>query len=184
MSSFSELIRNSNNNNKRNDSFYVKFFNFPEDVSNYLGKQIKRFNRPTISFETSTMSFRNSKVSRSGKLDLPQFTMTFNDDSTGIVSMLLHAQIMRQLKMQPNIFGQTNQGFDLHDDRFDLEVVMWGETKSVTDSFRLRRCYITNIDYGDLTVDDDTDSEITVSVVYDNYDVKIFDRYHSLIQRD
>lgn len=176
-----DLQRNQNTQDRRSDQFYVRFFRFPEDVNNFLSKQVKRCIRPNISFQYSPQRYRNNVVQRGGQLDMQPISLTFSDDEEGLINMYLDAQVMRQRGMNVDFRNLTvDDSLVEFDDTFDVEILLYDSAKRVVGGYRLLRCKIADINWSDLSLDDDSPSEVTLSLSYDNIEMRVFDKYIDL----
>tara|TARA_Y100000593_G_C4308288_1_gene336940 strand:+ start:1609 stop:2163 length:555 start_codon:yes stop_codon:yes gene_type:complete len=172
--SLNEKLINFNSKNRRNDAFYVKFYGIPENFSNVLGKQVKNFVRPNIDMETSITAHRGARYKDSQKITLAPVTVAFNDDEESLVSMFLYIQLFRQMNKYPDKFGKLGFGRDY---KFDVEMVLYNANREVTEKFTLIDCFIQNINHSDPNLSDSSETEIAVTLEYDNIDVWLFDEY-------
>lgn len=172
-----EKLVNFNSKNRRNDAFYVKFYGIPENFSNVLGKQVKNIVRPNIDMVTTNISKRGATYKDSQKITLAPVTLTFNDDEESIVSMFTYVQLFRQMNRYPDKFGIMDMGRDY---KFDIEVILYNSNNEETEKFKLVGCFIQNINHSDPNLSDSSETEISVTVDYDNIDYWLFDQYVSI----
>lgn len=171
------------NQSKRIDNFYVKFFNVPENISNVLGRQVKAITRPSLRFTQGETRQRRATYKDKGKVEYDEITITFKDDIESITSMVLYAQIMRQINLHPDIFG-TNDGGKDRNYKFDIVVELFDSVgEKVVEGYKLSDCWIMSIDHSDPLMSDSQENEITLSVQFDNIDIYVFDRYIRLKQQ-
>lgn len=166
---------------KRVDSFEVTFYNLPEEVAGFLGKQVKQINRPGMTFQESTTRDRRSMHYHKMQHTFVPISATFFDDENSIVSMILYSQIMRQMNHHYDIFGKQDPGHEERDYKFDIKVDVKNSRGDVTESYILRECFIMEIQHSDAIVVDESENEITIGIAYNNVDVKIFDQMLAII---
>ncbi len=171
------IFNNLSSKIKRVDRFYATFYNIPENISNVLGRQVTIITRPDISFDVIKTNFRKNTYNDFGRLDLQPISVTFKDDEQSITSMFLYAQVMRQLNKQVDIFGETGKNMQ---HKFGMKVDFLDANDQVVESYDLSDCIITNISHSEPTTGDDDNADITVSIEYDNINIKVFDEYLKL----
>lgn len=173
------ILLNRSNNDKRQDNFYVSFFNISENVGNYLGKQVKEVTRPNITIEYGEMRQRGNKFANPAQLVFTPVQITFADDEESLTSMLLYAQIMRQRERYNHdvdqIFGSSERKF-----KFGVKVQLFNSHHEETEGYILKDCFITSIEHSQKMYSGEQANTITVSIQFDNIDVKVFDRYLEL----
>ncbi|WGH49809.1 hypothetical protein [Alishewanella phage vB_AspM_Slickus01] len=171
-------LQNLTSKSKRMDRFYVTFFGLPENISNVVGRQVTTITRPEVGFDTLRTTHRRNTYVDVGKVTLQPINITFKDDEESITSMFLYAQIMRQLNQFSDIFGDTNNEEQLR--KFGIKVEFMNANDKITESYHLKDCIITAISHSDPTTGDDDDTDMNVTIEYDNLDVKIFDTFMTL----
>jgi hypothetical protein len=170
-------FQNLGTKSKRIDRFYVTFYNLPENISNVLGRQVSIITRPDISFDVIKISHRRNTYNDFGKVELQPINITFKDDEQSIVSMFLYAQIMRQQSKHVDVFGKIEKGMQY---KFGIKVDFLDAMDKVTESYDLQDCFITNITHSEPTTGDDDLADISVTVEFDNINIKVFDQYITL----
>jgi hypothetical protein len=177
----SEIVNAFNTQSTRSklfDRFYIKFPGLPENFSNVLGRQVRTFNRPNITFEETEIKKRGYQYKEKGYVRFNPITVVFWDDEGSMVSSILYAQVMRQLNKHVDIFGrEPDSDPDNRDYRFDIQYDILTADDKVIESFVLRNCFLTEINHDPLTIDDDGEVTITAIFAYDNISCKIFDEY-------
>lgn len=177
MLSMEERLAHFSNKNRRNDNFYVKFFGLPENISNVLGKQVKNLTRPNIDVQTGQISRRSATFKDHQKISLTPVVISFFDDEDSIVSTFMYVQLFRQMNKYPDKFGTMDLGREY---KFDVLVQLMNASGEITEEFTLRECFIQNINHSDPNISDDTDTEISITLEYDNVDYKLFDEWVKL----
>jgi hypothetical protein len=170
-------LLNRNNQEKRQDNFLVSFFDFDENAGNFLGRQVKSVTRPSMTVEVSNSKHKGNEYSNPGQLKLEPITVTFRDDENSITSMLLYAQLMRQREKYQD---EVDHVLTKHNDKemkFGLKVQMFNSQSEETEAYILRDAFITSIEHSELIMSSETTNEITIRLVYDNIEVKVFDRF-------
>lgn len=168
---------------KTSDKFYVKFPGLPENFSNILGRQVRTFNRPNITFEETEVRKRGFQYKEKGAVRFNPITVIFWDDEGSLVSSILYAQTMRQLNRYVDCFGrEPDSAPDDRDFRFDVQIDLLTANDEVIESFILRKCFITEISHDPLQIDDDGEITISVNFAYDNISCKIFDDYIDFLE--
>lgn len=170
---------NRNNKSRKADDFYVTFMKLPENVSNILGRQTKRISRPNLTFETSIINRRHNAYNEMNQVRFEPVTLSFFDDENGLLSQTLYIQLFRQLNRGEDITGRWDV-LD-RDYKFDVKMEMFNSVGDVVEGYVLRDCFISSMDHNDAeTTDEDTLSEINVTLTYNNIDFFIVDKYVKL----
>lgn len=171
-------VLNRSNKNRIVDNFYVSYLKLPDNISNLLGRQTLRLDRPTINFETSQIRTRGSQYTDKSQVRFSPVNITLYDDESAITSQFLYTQIFRQMNKMEDLYGKWD---DLHRDyRFDLKVEVFDSADKMMEGFVLRDCFISNINHSQLDISSDTNAIIDIVLEYDNIDIFIVDEYHSL----
>lgn len=174
-----ELLLNRSNQQKKSDRFYVSFFNINKNVSNYLGSQVKSVSRPSVDVDTIQHRKRGAEYADTGHLRFKPVTVTFSDDEESIISMLIYAQLMRQKKKYrgevDDLFGNSDQSY-----KFGMQIEMYNSRNEVTEGYLLKDCFITDINHSEQIYSGDNANEISITLAYDNIEVKVFDQYLDL----
>jgi len=173
-------FKNLSTKSKRNDRFYVTFLDIPENISNILGRQVTVITRPDISFSSFKTAHRRNTYSDIGKIELQPINITFKDDEQSITSMFLYAQVMRQLHANADILGRVGKSMNR---KFGIRVDFMDAMDSITESYILGGCFITNIAHSEPTTGDDDNADISTTIEFDALDVKVFDQYISLVSK-
>ena len=174
MNSFNAMSSRS----KLSDRFYVKFLGLPENYSNVLGRQIRSFNRPNITFDETEVKKRGFQFKEKGYVRFNPISIVFWDDEGSMVSSILYAQVMRQLNKYVDCFGrEPDASSPERDYRFDIQYDILTPDDVVVESFILRNCFLTEISHDPITIDDDGEMTISASFAYDNISVMLFDEF-------
>lgn len=155
--------------------FRALFFNFgtPGEVAPYdLTRQIRRFGRPNLVFETQTLYSYVSTVYINSRAEWQELSVVFIDDITNSVQQ----RVQEQVAKQQNFFDQTmSRAGENYKFEIDLDVLAGGQSAggSASDPNIIQKwcfagCQIINMDLGELTYEDATAMEITLTLRYDN----------------
>ena len=172
---------NRNNKNRKADQFYVTFLKLPENVSNLFGKQTKSIGRPSLTFETSNINRRHNQYTDMNQVRFDPVNVIMFDDENGLTSQALYIQLFRQMNRGEDVFGRWP---DLDRDyRFDVKVELFNSRAEMVEGYVLKNCFFSEISHGDVnTTDEDTETEINLSLTYDNIEYFIVDDYVELKQ--
>lgn len=171
-------VLNRSNKNKIVDNFYVSYLKLPDNISNILGRQTIRIDRPTISFETSQIHHRSAQYTDMSQVRFQQISITLFDDESSLTSQFLYTQIFRQMNKVEDLYGKWD---DLNRDyRFDIKVEVFNAEDKMMEGYVLRDCFISNINHSQLDVSADNNATIDIIIEYDNIDLFIVDEYISL----
>ncbi len=133
-----------------------------------LTKQVMDFTRPSVSFEDITIDLYNSKMRMAGKHTWDDVTVNFRDDAGGNVAKLMGEQLQKQFDFMEQ--SSASAGIDY---KFitRCEVLDGGNGANepvVLETWELYGCYLTSVNYNDLTYSDSTPATVTASIRFDN----------------
>lgn len=175
------VLLNRSSTSKRQDNFLVSFFNMSENVGNYLGRQVLTISRPSITIEESKTRRKGNEYSNPSQLRFDPINIVFSDDENSLTSMLLYAQVMRQ---REKYVGEVDDIFKEFDNetrfKFGVFIQLFNSTGDVTESYILKDCFINKLDHSENMMSGDDLNQITITISYDNIDVKVFDKFISL----
>ena len=175
--SFSERLINMNEKSRRVDNFYVTFYGLPENIANILGRQVKSITRPSVTYNTDTNRFRGATYKNLQNPTFDPVTVVFYDDENSVVGTVLYMQIFRQQNKYTDKFGEL--GID-RDYRFDVKIEQYNASNHLTETYILKDCFVQSIDHSDPNIVDQQESEIIISLEYDNVDILLFDEFVSM----
>lgn len=155
--------------------FRTVFFNFgvPGEPGPYdLTRQIRRVTRPTLTFETQTLYSYVSTVYIGTRGEWGEMTVVFIDDITNSVQV----RVQEQVAKQQNFFEQTmSRAGENYKFEMDVDVLAGGQSAgdtaadpNIIQKWCYAGCHIINMDLGELTYEDATAMEITLTIRYDN----------------
>jgi hypothetical protein len=133
-----------------------------------LTKQVMDFTRPSVSFEDITIDLYNSKMRMAGKHTWDDVTVNFRDDAGGNVAKLMGEQLQKQFDFMEQ--SSASAGIDY---KFitRCEVLDGGNGANepvVLETWELYGCYLTSVNYNDLTYTDSAPATVTASIRFDN----------------
>ena len=168
---------NRNNNNRKSDQFYVRYLGLPENVSNLFGRQTKSMGRPSITLETTNINHRSNRYTDMQQVRFEPIEVVMFEDENGLTSQAIHIQLFRQINRGKDIFGW----WDEEDDgnfRFDIGIDLYNSNEEITESYVLKNCFISNVDFDQVNItDEDTEPEIRLTVEFNNIDYTIVNEY-------
>lgn len=133
-----------------------------------LTKQVMTFARPSVSFDDMTIDLYNSRVRLAGKHTWDDVTVELRDDASGAVAKLVGEQLQKQLDFMEQ--SSASSGIDY---KFitRCEVLDGGNganEPNVLETWELYGCYLTTVNYNDLTYADSAPATISLTIRFDN----------------
>jgi hypothetical protein len=133
-----------------------------------LTKQVIDFTRPSVSFEDMTIDIYNSKIRLAGKHTWEDITVNLRDDAGGQVAKLIGEQLQKQMDFVE--MASAASGIDY---KFitRCEILDGGNgtsTPTVLETWELYGCYLTSVNYNDLSYSESAPVTMTLNMRYDN----------------
>ena len=133
-----------------------------------LTKQVMTFTRPSVSFDDMTIDLYNSRLRLAGKHTWDDVTVELRDDASGAVAKLVGEQLQKQLDFMEQ--SSASSGIDY---KFitRCEVLDGGNganEPNVLETWELYGCYLTTVNYNDLTYADSAPATISLTIRFDN----------------
>jgi len=133
-----------------------------------LTKQVMTFTRPSVSFDDMTIDLYNSRVRLAGKHTWDDVTVELRDDASGAVAKLVGEQLQKQLDFMEQ--SSASSGIDY---KFvtRCEVLDGGNganEPTVLETWELYGCYLTTVNYNDLTYADSAPATVSLTIRFDN----------------
>ena len=133
-----------------------------------LTKQVIDFTRPSVSFEDMTIDIYNSKIRLAGKHTWEDITVNLRDDAGGQVAKLIGEQLQKQMDFVE--MASAASGIDY---KFitRCEILDGGNgtsTPTVLETWELYGCYLTSVNYNDLTYGESAPVTMTLNMRFDN----------------
>jgi hypothetical protein len=125
-------------------------------------------NRPQVQFESNTIDVYNSKVYYAGKHTWQPIQLTVRDDVSGAVSRLVGEQVQKQFDMLEQVSAASGSDYKF---TMRIELLDGGngaQDPNVLETFELYGCFLTDVNYNELTYAESSPVDITMSVQYDN----------------
>lgn len=164
----STKIINAGSGHQLSDRFNVRFLGIPENLSDFMSRQIKSVTPRTISFETIRHRSGQATFNDIGKIDVEPLTIILSHDDAGILDSILMAQVMRQKGIDvsgfPQVSGKANNA------KFDVKLEYIDINGDVTRYDLYRKCFIRSLIPNDLTADDGAPTTSTVVMAFDGVD--------------
>jgi hypothetical protein len=133
-----------------------------------LTKQVMTVARPNVQFDSQTIDVYNSKVFYAGKHTWQPISMTVRDDVNGQVSRLVGEQVQKQFDMLEQVSAASGSDYKF---TMRIEILDGGNgaaDPNVLETFELYGCFLTDINYNDLSYAESAPVDITMSIQYDN----------------
>jgi hypothetical protein len=145
--------------------FRVRVVNFgPVAGGIELTQQVQSVSRPSIDYEPVTVHSYNSRAYFAGKHEWSTINLVVRDDVTNSVATLVGHQVQKQL----NHFEQTGFLAGVNYKFLTLIEIMDGGNDTVLETWTLEGCFLSNVEYGELTYEDSSYQTISMTVRYDN----------------
>lgn len=133
-----------------------------------LTKQVIDFTRPSVSFEETMIDIYNSKLYLAGKHTWEALTINLRDDASGQVSRLVGEQLQKQL----DFYEQASAASGI-DYKFTTkcEILDGGNgtvQPTVLETWEIYGCFLSSVNYNDLTYSDSGPVTITMNIRFDN----------------
>lgn len=164
------------NMDKKSDNFLVTYYNLPENIANLLTRQTKDFARPDLMFEFSETNHRRNVYKKQAFMRFDPVTITLADDENSITSMIINAQIMRQMNKHKDHFGVMDET-KRRNFKFDVKLELFNSRDQVVEGYLFQKCFINNLSYTQPSVATSEDSDIIITLQYDNISILLFDEY-------
>ena len=133
-----------------------------------LTKQVMTVARPNVQFDSQTIDVYNSKIFYAGKHTWQPINMTVRDDVNGQVSRLVGEQVQKQFDMLEQVSASSGSDYKF---TMRIEILDGGngaQDPSVLETFELYGCFLTDINYNELTYAESSPVDITMAIQYDN----------------
>lgn len=133
-----------------------------------LTKQVMTVARPQVQFESNTIDVYNSKIFYAGKHTWQATQMTVRDDVNGQVARLVGEQVQKQFDMLEQVSASSGSDY-----KFTMYIEMLDGGNGTTDptvleKFALYGCFLTDVNYNELTYAESAPVDITMSIQFDN----------------
>jgi hypothetical protein len=149
--------------------FRVSFENFGVSTPRTeLTKQVVDFARPQVTFEPQTIDLYNSKVYYAGKPEWQTTSVNLRDDASGQVARLVGEQLQKQLDFMEQASAPSGIDYKFITRCEILDGGNGAATPTVLETWELYGCFLTDVNYGDLSYAESTPVQIAMTIRYDN----------------
>lgn len=149
--------------------FRVSFENFGVSTPRTeLTKQVVDFARPQVTFEPQTIDLYNSKVYYAGKPEWQTTSVNLRDDASGQVARLVGEQLQKQLDFMEQASAPSGIDYKFITRCEILDGGNGAATPTVLETWELYGCFLTDVNYGDLSYGESAPVQIAMTIRYDN----------------
>jgi hypothetical protein len=149
--------------------FRVSFENFGVSTPRTeLTKQVVDFARPQVTFEPQTIDLYNSKVYYAGKPEWQTTSVNLRDDASGQVARLVGEQLQKQLDFMEQASAPSGIDYKFITRCEILDGGNGAATPTVLETWELYGCFLTDVNYGDLSYAESAPVQIAMTIRYDN----------------
>lgn len=161
-------ILTSGTDSQRTDRFNVRFLGIPENLSDFLSRQVRMVTPPAITFDMLQHSNRRASFQDVGKIETDILSIGIMSDSEGVADGIIMSQIFRQK-------GMDVSGFDAigWSNRFDVKIEYMNARGKVVRHETYKNCYISILQKGDLDVETDTNVILNLTLQFDGVEYSI-----------
>lgn len=137
--------------------------------STELTKQVMTVARPNVQFDPQTIDVYNSKIFYAGKHTWQPIQMTVRDDVNGQVSRLVGEQVQKQFDMLEQVSAASGSDYKF---TMRIQILDGGngaqQDPNILETFELYGCFLTDINYQELSYAESGPVDIQMSIQYDN----------------
>lgn len=155
------------------DDYYCRFLSVENNRANILGRQVYSIERPALSLNTFDTRFKNERMVNNSTIIFQPFNIVFRDDDRNITNSILIQQVYRQVGVVPP--QRANKTFE--NAKFDISVQVFNSQKEPIETFTIKGCFITNIQYSESIYTEAVPNRITVTANCDTIDYQFVDAY-------
>jgi hypothetical protein len=149
--------------------FRMVFLNFGVSTpKTELTKQVVSTARPQLSFEEIMVPIYNSTLKLAGKHSWQDLECTFRDDAGGNVSKLVGEQLQKQLDFMEQASAAAGINYKF---QTTIEILDGGNgtyEPTVLETWELYGCFLTQIQYGELSYNTSDPVQIQMTIRFDN----------------
>ena len=133
-----------------------------------LTKQVVDIKRPNVTFAPVTIDVYNSKVYLQGKPEWQETTINFRDDATGQVTKLIGEQIQKQFDFLEQSSAPSGINYKFNVEYDILDGGNGNITPTVLEQWSLIGCFLSSVDYGDMSYGSNDPVQIACNIRFDN----------------
>lgn len=148
--------------------FRVTFTNLGGASGTKVTRNVMTVGRPSLTHDDVTIDTYNSKIRLAGKHTWNDITMSIRDDVDSEVVSLIGAQLNRQVNHADQESSRSGAGY-----KFGMKIEMLDGSHdegdaSVIDSWELVGCFLSDVQYGELSYASSEVVQVQATVRYDN----------------
>ena len=133
-----------------------------------LTKQVIDATRPNISFQQIPIDVYNSKIYMAGKHEWQAVTMNLRDDVNGNVQRSVGEQLQKQFDFFEQSSAATGQDYKFTQRIEVLDGGNGANTPAVLETWEIYGCYLTSVDYGQMSYSANDPMTVALNIQYDN----------------
>jgi len=133
-----------------------------------LTKQIIDFTRPSVSFDDITVDLYNSKMRMAGKHTWDDATVNLRDDASGSVAKLVGEQLQKQFDFMEQSSASAGIDYKFITRCDVLDGGNGANEPNVLETWELYGCYLTTVNYNDLSYSESAPATVTLNIRFDN----------------
>ena len=148
--------------------FRVTFTNLGGASGTKVTRNVMSVGRPSLTHDDVTIDTYNSKIRLAGKHTWNDITMTVRDDIDSEVVKLIGAQLNRQVNHADQESSKSGAGY-----KFGMKIEMLDGSHDegdagVIDSWELVGCFLSDVQYGELSYATSEVVQVQTTIRYDN----------------
>ena len=133
-----------------------------------LTKQVIDFTRPSVSFDDMTIDIYNSKLRLAGKHSWEDVTVNLRDDAGGQVAKLVGEQLQKQMDFVEMASAASGIDYKFITKCQILDGGNGASEPTVLETWELYGCYLTSVNYNDLSYSESAPVQVTMGIRFDN----------------
>ena len=133
-----------------------------------LTKQIVTFARPQVTFDPIEIPIYNSKIYIAGRPTWAAVNVVLRDDAGGNVSRLVGEQLQKQFDFMEQASAASGSDYKFVTTLEMLDGANGTIEPTVLETWQLYGCFLTDVNYNELTYAESAPVDITMSIQYDN----------------
>jgi hypothetical protein len=149
--------------------FRVSLENFGvSSPSTELTKQVMDVTRPNVSFDQMTVDIYNSRVYLAGKHTWEPITLNLREDVSNNVQKMVGEQLQKQFDFFEQSSAATGQDYKFTQRIEVLDGGNGANTPAVLETWEIYGCYLTSVDYGQMSYSANDPMTVALNIQYDN----------------
>ena len=133
-----------------------------------LTKQVIDFTRPSVTFDEMVVDIYNSKLYLAGKHAWEQVTVNLRDDASGNIAKLVGEQLQKQLDFMEQASAASGIDYKFVTRCEILDGGNGAAEPVVLETWELYGCYLSQVNYNDLSYSESAPVTITMQIRFDN----------------